>query len=78
MAVTVRLYDDHRGSAFEEGGYPTIYLCEECAEDLGGDVTERDYVHEAVTCTSCGRPNQAAEEAEAREAEYDSHDEPYR
>ncbi len=71
MTVIIRLYDDHRTSAEAEGGYPTIYLCDECAEKRGGDVTHHNdpAVGEELYCADCGNPNQAAEEEEVQDAE---------
>ncbi len=64
MTVIIRLYDDHRSSAQAEGGYPTIYLCDECAQERGGDVGHHNdaLAGEELYCEDCGMPNQAAEE----------------
>ena len=82
MTVIIRLYDDHRASAEAEGGYPTIYLCDECAEERGGDVTHLadPTTGEELYCEDCGKPNQAAEEKEERDAEaycQEAQQEPY-
>jgi Domain of unknown function (DUF4917) len=71
MAATIRLYDDHRSSAEAEGGYPTIYLCDDCAEQRGGNVTflNDPPVGEELYCEDCSNPNQAAEERELEDAE---------
>jgi len=71
VAVTIRLYDDHRSSAEAEGGYPSIYLCDECAEKRGGDVTHLNNPPsgEELYCEGCGNSNQAAEAREMRDAE---------
>lgn len=71
MAMIIRLYDDHRSSAEAEGGYPTIYLCDDCADERSGDVTHlADPTNwEELYCEDCGKPNQAAEEREEKDAE---------
>lgn len=71
MTVTIKLYDDHRSSAQAEGGYPTIYLCDECAQERSGDVGYLNDVSagEDLYCEDCGRPNQPTEEPELRDAE---------
>jgi hypothetical protein len=53
------------------GGYPTIYLCDGCAEKRDGDVTYLSdlTVWEEVYCEDCGSPNLAAEEEQERVAE---------
>lgn len=71
MAMIIRLYDDHRSSAEAEGGYPTIYLCDDCADERSGDVTYlADPTNwEELYCEDCGKPSQAAEEREEKDAE---------
>lgn len=71
MSVTIRLYDDHKAAAMEEGGgYATAYLCDECAEKRGTDVDLRDTpdAREALHCDNCGARNQTAEQAWNEEA----------
>lgn len=71
MTRTIRFYDDHRPSTEMDGGYPTIYLCDECAEERGGDVTHlsNSTIGEELYCDDCGNPNQAAEETEEKDAQ---------
>jgi len=78
MELTIRRYDDHRSSAEAEGGYPYIYLCDECAEKRGADVTlvEDPNSSEELYCSDCGRPNRAAAEAQKKDAEAHFRNEP--
>lgn len=58
--VRIELYLDHRDGAADN--YPEIALCDECAEDLGGEVGELTKFgpEDAATCESCGRRNAPA------------------
>ena len=60
MPVRIELYLDHRDGAADN--YPEIALCDECAEDLGGEVGELTELEagEAAVCEGCGRRNAVA------------------
>ncbi len=64
IEVTIRIYDDHRASAdHDDGGYPTLDLCDDCAEELGTNVSVIDTSNagEARYCAGCGSPNRVEE-----------------
>jgi hypothetical protein len=68
--VTIGVYDDHAASAgLDELEY--VYLCEECAEERGADVTSLSTIAAGLSecCDNCGRFNRAEEEEEYEEEE---------
>ncbi len=72
MTVKVKLYDDHRAAGYSDGGgYPTIYLCDTCAQKRDGDVTHQytPAAEEELYCQDCGSPTQAAQDGLKRDAE---------
>ena len=70
-AVTIGVYDDY--AAFvrsDELEY--VYLCEECAEERGADVTHLSTTAAGdwACCEDCGSPNRTEEEEEEYEEQY--------
>jgi hypothetical protein len=64
-AVTIGVYDDH--AAFVRSDeLECVYLCEECAEERGADVTHLSTTTAGywACCEDCGHPNRAKEEEE--------------
>ena len=69
-AVTIGVYDDHAASvSSDELEY--VYLCEECAEERGADVTHLSTTAAGdwACCEDCGNPNRSREEEEEYEDE---------
>ncbi len=77
MSAIIGTYDDHRNSASEDGGYPTVFLCKDCAEERGADVTYLDKAPAGAMCEDCGRMTEEDEKAEQSEIDAFIANEPY-